>query len=146
MHTIILSLVLALPQAPMPPQAPPVPETMRYGVLYVCDKDNNCEWQVQEQINGRFATRKEAQDYCDRLNNRSSKTCPCSAQCTCGCNEGEPCQCGSVSVIRQVTGTYHLASPPATLAPTYYQPTPQPMFYNPPRINVGVMRGGSTSC
>jgi hypothetical protein len=25
---------------------------------------------------------------------RGDKTCPCSAQCTCGCNEGLPCTCG----------------------------------------------------
>lgn len=29
-----------------------------------------------------------------------AKSCPCSPQCTCGCNAGEVCECGNMSQVR----------------------------------------------
>lgn len=50
-----------------------------------------------------------------------AKTCPCSPECTCGCNQGYPCECYKLS------------------APTYYYRQPQ---YQPQMNFVPTFRGG----
>lgn len=35
-----------------------------------------------------------------RTQARGLKTCPCSPDCTCGCNQGAECDCDSVRILR----------------------------------------------
>src|SRR6266576_6087236 len=34
---------------------------------------------------------------------KNAKSCPCSSQCTCGCNNGQDCKCNTQTYISQET-------------------------------------------
>lgn len=62
------------------------------------------------------------------------KTCPCSPQCTCGCNEGEGCTCGAVTetglVFFALAKTrQHHSVPVARVAPIRTASQAQPRYF-----------------
>ncbi len=144
-----------VPQAPRAAQAPPVvtvdtDKTVKTNGNLTCHKPG---------CNTRFC---ECEDdcHCHGSNHRCSSACGCgklkeathcgcSNQCTCGCQEGEPCTCGEVSkpvkqVVQPVQPTYYYQP-----QPTYYQPTYQSNYQSNyqsrPMMNFsgGSRRGGS---
>ncbi len=57
------------------------------------------------------------------------KSCPCSDQCTCGCNEGRPCQCESRVVPYRTQPVAQPVTLPVTLhAPVLNYTQAQPSF------------------
>lgn len=61
-------------------------------------------WYVEEGFGFEdqvYYDKAEAQRECDRRNGKrpaTTKNCPCSQLCECGCQQGEPCGCGAVRV------------------------------------------------
>jgi hypothetical protein len=59
------------------------------------------------------------------------KTCPCSDQCTCGCNEGRSCRCESRPAVHRTQATPLPVALPVVMPATSYAPTAnyfQPQF------------------
>lgn len=64
------------------------------------------------------------------------KSCPCSSQCVCGCNEGQSCSCGApraVSPAYYQPQRYDYVAPRQYYAPTYA--VPQQRYYAAPRYS-----------
>lgn len=79
---VVLCAVSASPQAPKPPQAPPM-IVVAEKKAPSCKKED-CDCGCNDGAGCKCILAK--------------KSCHCSPLCTCGCNDGRPCVCDTLSV------------------------------------------------
>jgi hypothetical protein len=120
---LLLSSV-ALPSQPRglpkPPQAPPVVD---YNSAQVSVKPPQAPAVLELPATTRERVKAEKA-------NKPQKCCACTDACTCGCNEGGFCTCGTSTGVSHAPVSYPQAVAPS-YQPVYQQPAPA--YYAPPQ-------------